>query len=127
MKGPVGYVAVSLGLVLVVTAGLWPFLSQGGREGLLTAGGLALLTQLGLHFALTGLRRNPKRFAVSLALGIGVRMAVIVLSAVLLVAPGLVPPASFLLGLAGFLFGLVLLEVAFLKLTIYNEAQYAAK
>jgi hypothetical protein len=127
LRGPFGYPATSLGLVITVTAGLWPFLNAGAREGLLAAGGLALLTQFALHAGMHRLRQNPERFALTLALGMGVRMVVILGSALLWVWPGTLPAASFLLGLAGFLFALVLLETAFLKLTVYQQARYAAK
>jgi hypothetical protein len=127
VTGPLGYPAISFGLVILVTAGLWPFLGSEARDGLLAAGGLALLTQMILYVGLHWLRQDPERFALTLILGIGVRMTVVFAAAMLLVWPGILPAASFLLGLAGFLFALVLLESAFLKLTVYEQSRYAAE
>jgi hypothetical protein len=127
VTGPLGYPAISFGLVILVTAGLWPFLGSEARDGLLAAGGLALLTQMILYVGLHWLRQDPERFALTLILGIGVRMTVVFAAALLLVWPGILPAASFLLGLAGFLFALVLLESAFLKLTVYEQSRYAAE
>lgn len=102
--------------IFLVTAGLWPWLSSPARLGVLVAALVAYLVQLLAFFLLVRFRGDGKRFMVVWMGGTVVRMGVILLVALVVLTrvEGL-PPAPTLLALAGFFFGLLLLEPLFLR------------
>jgi hypothetical protein len=109
------YGGVALILLLLVNAGLWPWLSPPARTGLLVAALVAYPVQMVAFFLLVRYWGEQKRFLAVWAGGTVVRMAVIVVAALVLSRVEELPPAPTLLGLAGFFFGLLLLEPLFLR------------
>ena len=108
----VRYAVIGLVLVLGVIGLLWPFLPDRSRAGVVVGGAVAYPVQL-VAFGL--LLRYGGRLKTFLAVWVGgtlVRFAVVLGAGLLLVIRGGFDPTSLLLGLAGFFFGLLLLESA---------------
>ena len=115
MSGEAKYAGTgTLGVVLVIL-GLWPFLDAANRGGLLVAAAVALPVQWLSFAALMRFRGKPNGFLGVWVGGVALRMCVVGLVAFLAVirdAEGLI---ALLLALAGFLFGLLLLEPMYFK------------
>ena len=109
------YGGVALAAVVLVTAGLWPWLSPPARLGILVAALVAYPVQVLAFFLLVRFRGDSSRFMVVWMGGTLVRMGVILVAALVLTRVEKLPPAPTLLALAGFLFGLLLLEPLFLR------------
>jgi len=109
------YAGVALVAVAVVTGGLWPWLSPSGRLGILVAALVAYPVQVLAFFLLVRFRGHRSRFMVVWMGGTLVRMGLILVAALLLTRVVELPPAPTLLALAGFFFGLLLLEPLFLR------------
>jgi len=109
------YGGVALAFVLVVIAGCWLWLSPEGRTGILVAAGVAYPIQMLAFFLLVRFFEDAKRFLLFWVGGTVVRMGVILGAALVLTQVEGLPPAPTLLGLAGFFFGLLLLEPLFLR------------
>lgn len=110
------------GLVAVAAAGalLWPWLGEQGRTGLVVAGVVAWGVQVPAFAALVATRSRTKRFLAAWGAGTVVRMAVILLAALAVVRMPALPPMPTLLALAGFLFGLLLLEPVFFRKALHG-------
>jgi hypothetical protein len=111
----VRYGGVALGAVLLVNAGLWPFLSPSARMGILVAALIAYPIQMVAFFMLIRFWGEGNRFLLVWVGGTVVRMGVLLVVALVVSLTETLPPAPTLLGLAGFFFGLLLLELLFLK------------
>ena len=109
------YGGVALLVLLVAVAGLWPWLSSPARTGVLLAGAVAWPVQVVAFGFLARFWEDPKRFLAAWVGGTLVRMGVIILAAILLMQLEELPPAPTLLALAGFFFGLLLMEPLFLR------------
>jgi len=109
------YGGVALLLLLLVNAGLWPWLSGPSRAGILLAALVAYPVQMLAFFLLVRFWRDRKRFLLVWIGGTVARMGIILAAALVLTRWGGPPPAPTLLGLAGFFFGLLLLEPLFLR------------
>ena len=109
------YGGVALALVLVAIAGLLPWLSPEGKTGILVAAGVAYPIQMLAFFLLVRFFEDGNRFLLVWVGGTVVRMGVILGAALILTQVEGLPPAPTLLGLAGFFFGLLLLEPLFLR------------
>jgi len=109
------YGGVAFLVLLLVNAGLWPWVSPTARTGLLVAALVAYPTQMLAFFLLVRFWEDGKRFLLVWVGGTLVRMGVILIAAVVLTQVEGLPPAPTLLGLAGFFFGLLLLEPLFLR------------
>lgn len=115
MNSLIRYGGVSLVLVLVVVAGFWPWLSPPSRTGLVAAAVIAYPVQMLAFFLLVRFWDDRKRFLLIWLGGTVARMVVILGAALVLTQVNGLPPAPTLLGLAGFFFGLLLLEPLFLR------------
>ncbi len=109
------YGGVALLALLAVNAGFWPWLSPSARAGVLAAALVAYPVQMLAFFLLIQSWKNPRRFLAVWVGGTIVRMGVILLAALALTRVRELPPAPTLLALAGFFFGLLLLEPLFLR------------
>lgn len=116
MTQPLRYGGVAFLVLLAVNAGFWPWLSPSARAGVLAAALVAYPVQVLAFFLLVRSWKNTKRFLVVWVGGTVVRMGVILLAALVLTKVRKLPPAPTLLALAGFFFGLLLLEPLFLRL-----------
>ena len=103
-----------LGLLLII-AGLWPWLTPPARTGILVAALVAYPIQILAFFLLVRHWGDTNRFLLFWVGGTVVRMAVVLAAALVLTRVESLPPAPTLLGLAGFFFGLLLLEPLFLR------------
>lgn len=102
-------------LVLAVLLALRPLLGSADFRAVALAGAVATVVQVLLFGSMVHYRTRWNRFLVAWAGGMVVRASVVLLAAAIAVwadAPSAVPT---LLGLAGFFFGLVLLEPVFLR------------
>jgi hypothetical protein len=109
------YGGVALAGVALVTAGLWPWLAPPARLGILVAALVAYPVQLLAFFLLIRFRGDRNRFMVVWMGGTLARMGLILVAALVLTRVDELPPAPTLLALAGFFFGLLLLEPLFLR------------
>ena len=115
MTRVVRYGGTALLVILLVIAGLWPLLSESARTGVLVAAAVAWPVQVVAFGFLIRYWGDPRRFLAAWVGGTLARMAVIVVAAILLMQVSEVPPAPTLLALAGFFFGLLLMEPLFLR------------
>ena len=109
------YVGGGLGLVLGGVAATWIFLAPDQRLGVAVGGMIAYLVQV-VAFGL--LLRYRDRLNAFLAVWVGgtlVRMGVVLGVGLMLITRGGLDPASLLLALASFFFGLLLLESVFFR------------
>lgn len=111
-----GYVVSSTALVALLVWGLRQVLDAAGREGILWAAGLALPVQWAAFALLLALRDRSQGFLLALAGGTMARLGVLGAAGVVVtVFETEVGAGALLLGLAGFLFLLALLEGVFLQ------------
>lgn len=115
MTQTVRYGGVALLALLLVISGLWPFISTSARTGILLAALVAYLVQMVAFFMLVRFWGDGKRFLLVWVGGTVVRIGVILVVALVVSQGDSLPPAPTLLALAGFFFGLLLLEPLFLR------------
>ena len=116
------YAGAGLALVALMTAGLWPFLEQPSRRGVLTAGMIAVPVQVAAFAVLHRYRDAGNRFLMAWAGGMVLRVLSVTLVAVVVVQTGMSGGVALLLALAGFLFVLLLLEPIYLRRGSENVA-----
>ncbi len=101
--------------VAVVILALWPFLDPASRLGILIAAAVALPVQWVAFAALMRFRGKPNGFLGVWVGGAALRFTVVGLVAFLAISRGVEGSIALLLALAGFLFGLLLLEPMYFK------------
>lgn len=109
------YSGVALLALLLVIAGFWPWVSPSARAGILVAALVAYPVQVVAFFLLVRFWGEGRRFLVVWVGGTVVRMGVILLAALAVSQMDSLSPTPTLLALAGFFFGLLLLEPLFLR------------
>lgn len=115
MRQVVRYAVTALVILSVVVIGLWPWLDARGRLGILAAALVAYPVQVTAFALLVRQRDRGSRFLAVWAGGTVVRFGVILASAFIVVGIERIATAPMLLALAGFFFGLLLLEPAFMR------------
>lgn len=115
MRATATYALVSLALVGGVTAALWSFLGPEGRAGVVFAGAVAVPVQVAAFGILVRRRIGERAFFSAWVGGTVVRLGLVVAVAGAIAWWRFVPPAPALLALAGFFFGLLLLEPVWLR------------
>ena len=118
MRSLTGYGTAAVVLVGTATALSWPFLGTPGRQGLLVAGGIALAVQLPAFGLLLRFRFDHRRFLLVWGAGTVTRLGLVLVLGLLVGRTAVLAPVPTLLGLAGFLFALLLLEAFFLRPTV---------
>jgi hypothetical protein len=113
MKVVGAYALACVLLLLVSVMVLAPWLGPSRREGLVTAGVVALALQVGSFAVLVGARKRTNRFLAAWVGGTLARFAAVGLVAWMVFLRGEPDPLTTLLGLAGYLFGMLLLEPVF--------------
>ena len=102
-------------MISVAVAALFPFLDDEGRRGVLLAAGVAYPVQVVAFGVLLRARGEPSRFLVWWGVGVAVRIAVVITVGLVALRIESLGAEALLLSLAGFFFGLLLIEPAFLK------------
>lgn len=115
MSGEAKYAGTGAAGVTIVILGLWPFLDPASRAGILIAAAVALPVQWVAFAALMRFRGKPNGFLGVWVGGMALRAAVVGLVAFIAVPRGSEGLFALLLALAGFFFGLVLLEPRYFK------------
>ena len=108
------YAAVGMAIVLGTIFAAWTFLSEAGRDSMVTAAVIAWPLQVGFFSLLARAQGEPARFMVWWGAGVLGRMFVIAGVGLAMGSLGIVEPGVLLMSLAGFLFTLLLLEPFFL-------------
>jgi len=101
--------------IVLVTAGLWPFLDEPARDGVLLAGAIALSVQVVAFALLIRFRNRWNTFLVVWVGGTLFRMGLVLAVAVVVLSAEMAGAVPLLLSLAGFLFGLLLLEPVYFQ------------
>jgi len=109
------YALTSLLMIAAAVAALFPFLEDDGRFGVLLAAGVTLPVQVAAFGLLLRARGEPSRFFVWWGVGVGVRIGVVVIVGLVALRFESLGAEALLLSLAGFFFGLLLIEPVFLK------------
>jgi len=109
------YALASIVFLILVVLAFWPWLDDAGRRGLVAAAAVAWPIQIVAFGILMANRFELKRFLIAWVAGTLVRMALIGIAAVALTRWTTVAMVPTLLGLAGFFFGLLLLEPVFFR------------
>ncbi|MBI4540618.1 MAG: hypothetical protein HY704_14045 [Gemmatimonadetes bacterium] len=115
MRPFAAYLGTSAVAVTAAVALVWPWLDGGGRAGVLVGAAVALLVQAVAFGLLLRYRASGHAFVAVLAGGTALRFAAVAMVAIAVIRWPIVPVAPTLLALAGFLFGLLLLEPLFLR------------
>ncbi len=102
-------------MIAVAVAALFPFLDDEGRRGVLLAAGVAYPVQVAAFGLLVGSRGDPSRFFGWWGAGVAVRIGVVIIVGFVALRIKSLGAEALLLSLAGFFFGLLLIEPAFLK------------
>ena len=109
------YALTGLLMIAVAVAALFPFLDDDGRTGILIAAAVAYPVQVVAFGLLLRVRGDPSRFFVWWGAGVLLRVGVLVVIGLLALRIESLGVEALLLSLAGFFFGLLLMEPAFLK------------
>ena len=104
-------------MIALVISALFPFLDDDGRKGVLLAAGVAYPVQVTAFGLLLRARGEPSRFFAWWGAGVVVRIGVVVIAGLVALRIESLGAEALLLSLAGFFFGLLLIEPAFLKAT----------
>jgi hypothetical protein len=102
-------------MIAIAVSALFPFLAEEGRRGLLLAAGIAYPVQVTAFGMLLRAQGDPSRFFVWWGVGVAVRIAVVIVVGLVALRVESLGAEALLLSLAGFFFGLLLIEPAFLK------------
>jgi hypothetical protein len=109
------YAVSGLSIVALVTLASWPFLDPAGRRGVVIAGAVALPIQVTAFWALLRFRGQLNGFLAAWVGGTLLRMLVIAAVAVYAIRSSVEGAVPMLLALAGFFFGLLMLEPMYFK------------
>ena len=115
MRALVRYAVAGFLMIAIAVAALFPFLQDEGRRGVLLAAGVAYPVQIVAFGLLLRARGEPSRFFVWWGVGVAVRIGVVVVAGLVALRIESLGAEALLLSLAGFFFGLLLIEPAFLK------------
>jgi len=115
LRALVRYALAGFLMIAIAVAALFPFLQDEGRRGVLLAAGVAYPVQIVAFGLLLRARGEPSRFFVWWGVGVAVRIGVVVVAGLVALRIESLGAEALLLSLAGFFFGLLLIEPAFLK------------
>ncbi len=116
MKASLRYAATGALTLALAIAALWYFLDPAGRRGVVMAAAIALPVQIAAFGLMVRYRRRFGRFLAVWAGGTLVRMAIVVVVAVLVARARTEGTVPTLFALAGFFFVLLLLEPLYFRL-----------
>ena len=104
-------------MIAAAIAALFPFLEDKERMGVLIAAGVAFPVQVVAFGLLLRARGEPSRFFMWWGVGVLVRIGVVIVVGIVALRIETLGAEALLLSLAGFFFGLLLIEPVFLKAT----------
>jgi len=116
MSASLKYAATGVGAVALIVLGLWPFLDDAGRNGVMVAAAIALPVQVLAFAALNRFRGETTGFLAAWVGGTLFRMVVLAVVAITVIRSGTEGAVPMLLALAGFFFGLLLLEPVYFRI-----------
>ena len=109
------YALTGLLMIAAAVAALFPFLEDDGRLGVLIAAGVAFPVQVAAFGLLLRARGEPTHFFKWWGVGVLVRIGVVIVVGIVALRIESLGAEVLLLSVAGFFFGLLLIEPAFLK------------
>ncbi len=115
MRALVRYALAGLLMIAVAIAALFPFLDDEARTGVAWAAGVAYVVQVVAFGLLLRAREEPSRFFAWWGAGVAIRIGVVIIAGIVALRIESLGAEALLLSLAGFFFGLLLIEPAFLK------------
>ncbi len=115
MSASLKYAVTGMGGVALISAGLWPFLNEASRNGVVVAGAIAIPVQVIAFAALNRYCDRENGFLAAWVGGTLVRMVVVGVVAFAVTRSGTDGAMATLLALAGFFFGLLLLEPVYFR------------
>ena len=115
MRALFRYALAGILMIAVAIAALFPFLADEGRKGILLAAAIAYPVQVTAFGVLLRAYGEPARFFVWWGVGVAVRISVVIIVGLVALRIESLGAEALLLSLAGFFFGLLLIEPAFLK------------
>ena len=115
MSNAAKYAASCFGIVALATLALWPFLDPAGRRGVMIAGAIALPVQVTAFWALLRVRGRVNGFMAAWVGGTFLRMVVVAAVAFFAIRSSVEGAVPTLLALAGFFFGLLMLEPMYFR------------
>lgn len=116
MSPSLKYAATGGAALTLIVGALWPVLDAAGRSGVLLAAAIAMPVQVGAFWALRRFRGDPNAFLAAWIGGTLLRMVVVGIVAVAVIRSQMDGAVPMLLALAGFFFGLLLLEPIYFRL-----------
>ena len=116
MNASIKYAATGVSIVALAVLALWPFLDPSGRKGVLVAAAIAVPIQVIAFAALVRFRGRLKGFLTVWVGGTALRMVVVGTVSFFAIRSGAEGAMPMLLALAGFFFGLLLLEPVYFRL-----------
>ena len=102
-------------MIAIALTALFPFLEDEGRRGVMLAAAVAYPVQIVAFGLLLRARGEPSRFFVWWGAGVAFRIGVVVIVGLVALRIESLGAEALLLSLAGFFFGLLMIEPAFLK------------
>ncbi len=115
MRALLGYALAGLLMVAIAVAALFPFLDDEGRRGVLLAASVAYPVQVVTFGLLLRARGEPSRFFTWWGVGVAIRIGLVIVAGLVALRIESLGAEALLLSLAGFFFGLLLIEPAFLR------------
>jgi len=112
VKQALVFCSASALLVAAILAVTWPLLDTGAWSWLARSAAVAFAVQFSLHLLFARWRTRTDRMLAGIVGGAAVRFAVVLAGVVWVVVREPEHPVAFLLGLVGFLFGMLLIEAA---------------
>ena len=116
MSPSLKYAVTGAAVVAVIVMALSPFLDAAARNGVLVAGLIAIPVQVTAFWALNRHRGELNGFLAAWVGGTVLRMAVLGVVAFVVIRSGSEGAVATLLALAGFFFGLLLLEPVYFRI-----------
>lgn len=115
MSASLKYAMTGGSAIALIVLGLWPFLDDAGRNGVLVAAAVAIPVQVGAFAVLHRYRGRLNGFLAAWVGGTMVRMVVLAITTAVVIRSEMQGAVPMLLALAGFFFGLLLLEPVYFR------------
>ncbi|MDA1103731.1 MAG: hypothetical protein O2956_09070 [Gemmatimonadetes bacterium] len=115
MSPSLKYATSGVSAVALILVGLWPLLGRAAWMGVVTAAAIAVPVQIAAFAILNRYHGEGNGFLAAWVGGTLARMVVLAVTAIVVIGSGMEGAVPLLLALAGFFFGLLLLEPIFFR------------